>query len=93
LDSIAERYSERRTHPFHSDKVLAEKGYPTLPSSHAERTRMATRLELSIPRPPPTLKGDMKMKQFLIVLTLVVASAAPAMAVEFHNYTVSAFGR
>jgi hypothetical protein len=38
-------------------------------------------------------KGDLKMKQFLIVLTLVVASAAPAMAVEFNKYTVSAFGR
>jgi hypothetical protein len=60
LDSIAERYSERRTHPFHSDKVLAEQGYPTLRSSHAERTRMATRPELSIQRPQLALKGDLK---------------------------------
>jgi hypothetical protein len=34
------------------------------------------------------------MKQLLIVLTLVVASAAPAMALEFNNSTVQGvFGR
>jgi hypothetical protein len=33
------------------------------------------------------------MKQLLIVVTLVVASAAPAVALEFNNTTVSAFGR
>ena len=33
------------------------------------------------------------MKQLLIVLTLVVASAAPAMAGEFTIDSVHAFGR
>ena len=34
------------------------------------------------------------MKQLLIVLTLLVASAAPSMALEFNNQTVSgSFGR
>jgi hypothetical protein len=45
--------------------------------------------------PEATTRSERRfeMKQFLIVLTLVVASAAPAMAVEFNNATVSAFGR
>jgi hypothetical protein len=33
------------------------------------------------------------MKQLLIVLTLVVAFAAPSMAVEINQSTVHAFGR
>jgi hypothetical protein len=33
------------------------------------------------------------MKQLLIVLTLVVASAAPAMALEINQGTVHVFGR
>jgi hypothetical protein len=33
------------------------------------------------------------MKQLLIVLTLVVASAAPAMALEINQDTVHVFGR
>ncbi len=33
------------------------------------------------------------MKQLLIVLTLIVASAAPAAAGEFNINTVHAFGR
>jgi hypothetical protein len=33
------------------------------------------------------------MKAILIALALVVATAAPSMAVEFNNSTVSAFGR
>jgi hypothetical protein len=68
--------------PFDSDKVLADKGYPTLPSGHAERTFMAICSERS--HPQATLK-EIEMKQLLIVLTLVVASAAPAMADSFPN--------
>jgi hypothetical protein len=67
---------------FDSDKVLADKGYPTLPSGHAERTFMAICSERS--HPQATLK-EIEMKQLLIVLTLVVASAAPAMADSFPN--------
>jgi hypothetical protein len=33
------------------------------------------------------------MKQFLIVLSLLVASAAPATALEFNIDTVHVFGR
>jgi hypothetical protein len=68
--------------PFDSDKVLADQGYPNLPSGHAKRTLMAIRSER--PTPKATLK-EIEMKQLLIVLTLVVASAAPAMAEGFPN--------
>jgi hypothetical protein len=47
-------------HPFHSDKVLAGQGYPTLPSSHVERTRMATRPDLSTPKANIALNGDLQ---------------------------------
>ena len=33
------------------------------------------------------------MKAIVIALALVVATAAPSMAVEFNNSTVNAFGR
>ena len=33
------------------------------------------------------------MKAILIALALVVATAAPSMAIEFNNSTVHAFGR
>jgi hypothetical protein len=68
--------------PFDSDKVLADQGYPTLPSGHAKRTFKAIRSE-HLP-PEATLK-EIEMKQLLIVVTLVVASAAPAMAEGFPN--------
>ena len=92
LDSIAERYSARRMHPFHSDKVFGRIGVS------ATTYRSFRRIEwpsagASRPRGPPILKRRFKMKQLLIVLTLVVASAAPAMAGEFTINSVHAFGR
>ena len=81
-NSIAERYPVHGMQLFDSDKVLADKGYPTLPSGHAKRTFMAIRSER--PTPKATLK-EIEMKQLLIVVTLVVASAAPAMADSFPN--------
>jgi hypothetical protein len=37
-------------HPFHSDKVLADQGYPTLPSGRSGRTSMAIRSERPTPK-------------------------------------------
>ena len=62
-----------------SRTLLADEGYPTLPSGHANGHSWPER-----PTPQATLK-EIEMKQLLIVLTLVVASAAPAMADSFPN--------
>jgi hypothetical protein len=81
-NSIAGCYPVHGMQPFDSDKVLADRGYPNLPSGHAKRTFKAIRSER--PTPQASLK-EIEMKQLLIVLTLVVASAAPAMAEGFPN--------
>ena len=76
---------------FDSDKVLADQGYPNLPSGHAKRTFKAIRSDH--PTPKATLKEN-PMKTVLIALALIVATAAPSMALEFNNSTVSgSFGR
>src|SRR5262245_34043526 len=53
-NSIAERYLVHGMQPFDRDKVLADQGYPNLPSGHTRRTFKAIRLE------HPTLKATMK---------------------------------
>jgi hypothetical protein len=82
-NSIAERYPVHEMQPFDSDKVLADQGYPTLPSGRSERTFMAIRPERPTPKGHPSRRLD--MKQLLIVLTLIVASAAPVAAEGFPN--------
>jgi hypothetical protein len=78
-------------HPFDSDKVLAEQGYSTLPSHRSERTYMAIRRK---PRSPKAIiLRRPEMKQFLIVLGLLVASAAPATALEINQSTLNVFTR
>ena len=78
---------------FDSDKVLAGKGYPALRFSRSERTPMAIRSELLNPKGQPTSERRLEMKQILIVITLVVASAAPAMAEGFPNVYATHLGR
>jgi len=80
-------------HPFDSHKVLAGQGYPALRLCRSERTRMAIRPELSIPRPTTRSERRFEMKQLLIALTLVVAFAAPAMAEGFPNPYLTHMGR
>jgi hypothetical protein len=89
-DSIAERYTRRRAHLFHSDKVLADRSYSTLSSSRSERTD--GRLP-DLPNPQGQILRRLEMKQLLIVLSLLVASAAPAAALEFNFDTIHVFGR
>ena len=71
-------------HPFDSDTVLAEHGCPTLPSSRSERTYGHPQGVQNRNR-PATFERKFEMKQLLIVMTLVVASAAAAMAEGFPN--------
>jgi len=92
LDSIAERYSVRQVHPVYSDKVLAEHGHPTLPFTHPERWNDPP-TGASSPRPAANAKRRFAMKRLLIVLTLVIASAAPAMAEGFPNPYATHLGR
>jgi hypothetical protein len=68
--------------PVDSDKVLADQGYPTLPLGTPNGYSWPS--ARNVPTPQATLK-EIEMKQLLIVLTLVVASAAPAMADSFPN--------
>ena len=65
-----------------SRTLLAGEGYPTLPSGHAKTDIHGHPFGTSDSE--ATLK-EIEMKQLLIVLTLVVASAAPAMADSFPN--------
>ena len=54
---------------------------------------MAIRSELLNPKGQPTSERKLEMKQLLIVITLVVASAAPAMAEGFPNVYATHLGR
>jgi hypothetical protein len=92
LNSIAERYSAREIHRFDSDKVLAEKDYPRHLSSRSNGQVTAIRSQPD-PKRPTDSKRRFAMKQLLIVITLIVASAAPAMAEGFPNPFDSQAGR
>ena len=90
-NSIAERYPVHGMHRIDSDKVLADQGYPPLPSGRSERTFMAIRAEHPTPKATPM---ENPMKTVFIALALIVATAAPSMAIEFNNHTVQGgFGR
>jgi hypothetical protein len=78
-------------HSFDSDKVLAVQGYSTLPLRRSEWTDMAIRRKPL--NPEAIILRRLEMKQFLIVLGLLVASAAPATALEINQSTLHVFGR
>ena len=80
-------------HSFHSDKVLAGQGYPTLRSSHAERTRNGHPSGAVDPEATTSSERRFEMKTIFLALALAFAFATPSMAVEFNNTTVHAFGR
>jgi len=78
--------------PFDSDKVLTEKDDPLhLQGVRTDTPRPSAR-SFAPPRPTDS-KRRFAMKQLLIVVTLILASAAPAMAEGFPNPFDSQAGR